>query len=80
MKITLYKSAICPRCILAQMTLNSIAKTRTDLEIETVDVLTNFKRYQEDQIGMFPAIKYQDKILQGVLLTPSSIKNFILDL
>jgi hypothetical protein len=62
------------------MTLNSIAKTRTDLEIETVDVLTNFKRYQEDQIGMFPAIKYQDKILQGVLLTPSSIKNFILDL
>ena len=77
MKIKFYKSAICPRCLVAQMALKKIVEKDSSIEIEMIDVVSNFKRYQADKIGMFPAIVVEDKILQGLLLTPSKIEEFI---
>ena len=47
MKITLYKSSLCPRCHFTRKTLEELTAERDDITIELVDVLV-----EKLQVGM----------------------------
>ncbi|PID77278.1 MAG: hypothetical protein CSB24_02260 [Deltaproteobacteria bacterium] len=78
MKITLYYSPFCPRCLLAKKYLHQLkADGFPELEIEEVDILPNFKRARQDEIKMIPAIKSGKNRLSGVFLTRKKIAAFL---
>lgn len=79
MKITLYKSALCPRCYFARKALNELLANRNDIELETVDVITAPGRTLRDGITLIPAITAGDKTLSGVYLTKHKIATFLND-
>ena len=48
-----------------------------DLKITKIDVVTNPLQTWENGIRMFPALKYEDKVLSGVFLSGKEIRKFI---
>lgn len=79
MKITLYKSALCPRCHFARKSLNELLADRDDIELEIIDILTSPARTLRDGVKLIPAIKAGDKKLSGVYLNKNDIAIFLED-
>ncbi len=77
MKITVYKSSLCPRCYAAGKALQQLTADRSDIDLEYVDILTAPRRLLHDGIRMIPALKAGDRILSGVYLTKKSIAEFL---
>ena len=77
MRITLYKSSLCPRCYMARKTLFELTENRPEIEIETVDILTSPMRCLRDGVRMIPALKIDDRLLSGVYLTRTAIISFL---
>ena len=48
-----------------------------DIELETIEISTNFSRAWQTGIRMFPALKIGDDTLAGVLLSAEKILAFI---
>jgi len=77
MKITLYRSNLCPRCFLARRYLLEIIKDNPDIEIEEVDILGSPQRCMQDKIRMVPALVIDRDKLSGIFLSKKAIKAFI---
>ena len=75
--ITLYRSAICPRCHMARKHLIGLQKQYGEFFIEEVDIMVNPLRTWQDGIRMIPALKIDDKILSGLYLGREAIEKFI---
>jgi len=48
-----------------------------DLEVEKIDILTNFRRTINEGIRMIPALKSRDRILSGIILNEKEIEEFL---
>lgn len=80
MKITLYKSSLCPRCHLARKSLEQLLATYPDVELECVDILLSPRRALRDGIRMIPAIKAGERLLSGVYLDRMAIAAFLAEI
>ncbi len=56
MKITYYKSLLCPRCIPTNRLVARLRREHPEIEIEEVEVLTNLSRAMADGIHMLPTL------------------------
>lgn len=77
MRITFYRSKICPRCLLAGRELKKLAKKFDNLEITEIEVAANPLKTWQDGIKMIPALKSGDKILAGIFLSRRNIQKFL---
>ena len=77
MKITLYRSNLCPRCYLARKYLREVVGDDSDVQIEEVDILGSPQRCLHDGIRMVPALVVDRNKLSGVFLSKKTIEAFI---
>ena len=77
MKIELYRTILCPRCLYVAATLKKIAAASPRIELEIIEVVTNLSRTHQAGIKTVPAIKIGDDVLTGIILTPRMIRCFI---
>ncbi len=55
-KVTYFKSALCPRCRATDRRLSELQTVQPEVEIETIEILTDPARVLRDGIWMIPAI------------------------
>lgn len=77
MKIFFYKSALCPRCMLAGRTLSNLKIKFPGMEIEELDVTVHPLRAWQDGIRLIPAIRSGNKIISGLFLGSREIREFL---
>lgn len=77
MKIELYRTVLCPRCLLVSHALKKIMAHSPHIELETIEVATNLTRTRQAGIKTVPAIKIGSDVLTGLILTPQKIHRFI---
>lgn len=77
MKIELYRTILCPRCLFVSRVLKKIVADSPHLELETIEVATNLTRARQAGIKTVPAIRIGNDLLTGLILTPRMIKRFI---
>lgn len=77
MKIQIFRTALCPRCLMASRALKKIAASNPDLEIETIEVATNLTRTRQAGIKALPTIVMADKTLSSLILSEKTIRRFI---
>ena len=77
MKIELYRTILCPRCLYVSRTLKKIVAGSPNLELESIEVATNLTRSRQAGIKTVPTIKIGNDVLTGFLLTPQRIRRFI---
>ncbi|HIJ91530.1 MAG: thioredoxin family protein [Desulfobulbaceae bacterium] len=77
MKIELYRTILCPRCLLVSRALQKIVAHSPHLELETIEVATNLMRTRKAGIKTVPTIKIGNDVLTGLILTPRMIHRFI---
>ena len=63
--------------MLVDRELTKLQEEDSDLKITRIDVVTNPLQTWKNGIRMFPALKYGDKVLSGVLLGGEEIRKFI---
>lgn len=78
--IKFYHSIICPRCALARRELKRLKEEFPDVEIDSVEVLSNWGKMKEDGVKQFPALVHADKSLSGFILTRAAIRSFLADI
>ena len=77
MKITLYRSNLCPRCYLARKYLREIVGDDPDIQIEEVDILGSPQRCLQNGIRMVPALVVGEDKLSSIFLNKKTIASFI---
>lgn len=77
MKITLYRSNLCPRCFLARKYLFEIVGDDPDVHIEEVDILGSPQRCLKDGIRMVPTLMVDGDKLSGIFLSKKAVQSFI---
>lgn len=77
MKIELYRTLLCPRCLLVSRALNKIAENFPQIELEVIEVATHLVQTHQAGIRTVPAIKIGNDVLTGLILTPQKIRRFI---
>lgn len=61
MKITYYKSRICPRCIPTNRLIARLRREHPEIEIEEIEVLTHPARALQDGVMMLPTLIVDEK-------------------
>ena len=77
MKIELYRTILCPRCLLVSRTLKKIVASSPLLELETIEVATHLTRTRLAGVTTVPTIRIGNDTLTGLILTPRMIRCFI---
>jgi glutaredoxin-related protein len=77
MQITFFKSRFCPRCAIARHYLYKLAENDPTLDIHEIDVLLHPLQTFQQKIRMIPAIKKEQRILSGLILTQQQIDAFL---
>ncbi len=55
-KVTYFKSALCPRCRTTDRRLSELRAIQPEVEIGTIEILTNLARVLHDDIRTIPTI------------------------
>ena len=63
--------------MLVDRELTKLQEEDSDLKITKIEIVTNPLQTWKNGIRMFPALKYGEKILSGVLLSGKEIRKFI---
>ncbi len=66
MKITYYKSAVCPRCIPTSRFLKKLKSEHPEVEIEEIEVLTHMGKARKAGIMSIPVIEMSGRRYHGV--------------
>jgi hypothetical protein len=74
--VTFYHSAICPRCRLASLALNSVLGDYPHIALERVEYLANLRSAREAGVRTIPTLSSEGRNLSGFLLTKSNIRRF----
>ncbi|OGQ87535.1 MAG: hypothetical protein A2512_04605 [Deltaproteobacteria bacterium RIFOXYD12_FULL_56_24] len=77
MKIELFRTILCPRCLFVSRILKKIVADSPHLELETIEVATNLTQTRQAGIKTVPAIRIGNDVLTGIILTPRMIRRFI---
>jgi len=76
MKIIFYRSAVCPRCLLAARELKKLQE-EYDFMVSEVEVTTNPLKTWKAGIRMIPALECNGEVLAGLYLGSAKIRRFI---
>ncbi len=76
MRITFYRSAICPRCMLVAGELKKLEK-EFNLEVTEVELTKNPLKTWKAGIRMIPALECNGEILTGLYLSAKQLRSFI---
>ncbi len=57
--------------------LTKLEKEFPQLSIERVDIVTNATRALKEGVRMIPDLRFKDKNLTGVFLSPAKIREFV---
>jgi glutaredoxin len=77
MKIELYRTIFCPRCLYVSRALKKIVADSPQIELETIEVATNLTRTRQAGVTTVPTIRIGNHTLTGLILTPRLIRSFI---
>ncbi len=77
LKITFYRSKLCPRCFLAGKYLRAAIREDSTIDVEEVDILSSPVRFMETGIRMIPALVIGKETLSSIYLNRKSIEAFI---
>lgn len=77
MKVQVYMTAICPRCMYLSKILKEINRTHPELEIEYIDLLTDFSRFTNAGIKVFPAIVIGDDMRSWLVPKRKEVIEFV---
>lgn len=77
MKVTLYRTALCPRCKKAQRILHHLIPEYPSLELNIIEVATRPIESFRAGVRMIPAIQCGDEILSGFALDEKQIHDFL---
>jgi predicted DsbA family dithiol-disulfide isomerase len=77
MKIELYRTVLCPRCLYVSRVLQKIAAEQPGIAIEAIEVATNLERARAAGIRTVPTLKIGGDRLSGLFLTPTAIRRFV---
>jgi len=61
----------------AGLSLKQLLPDFPDIEVNKVEVLTDFGRFRKEGIRLFPALVSGDKELSGMFLTKKQIRRFL---
>jgi len=79
MKVELYRTILCPRCLYVGRVLKNLAAHQPRIELELIEVTTNPERTRTAGIRTVPTLKIGNDLLSGLILTPGKIQLFIED-
>lgn len=57
--------------------LKKLKKEHPKIEVEPIEVTSDFKQAWKDGIRMFPALKIGKDVLSGLILTPGTVREFV---
>jgi glutaredoxin len=77
MMITLYRTALCPRCKKTEQTLHRLRSEYPDLKLDIVEIAARPIESFRAGVRMVPALKCGDEILSGVFLDETRIRDFL---
>ncbi|MGM0415813.1 MAG: glutaredoxin family protein [Thermodesulfobacteriota bacterium] len=77
MTITLYRTALCPRCKKTERILQRLMPEYPDLDLKIIEITTRPLESFRAGVRMIPAIKYRSEILSGIVLDESRIRDFL---
>ena len=77
MLISFYHISLCPRCARARRHLQELLGNDYATSVAEINILHHPVKTLENGVKMVPAISYGDDLLSGVLLSSSSIKQFL---
>lgn len=77
MTITIYRTALCPRCKKAQTILQHIVSQEPNLDMNIVEVMAQPIKTFRAGVRMIPAIQCENEILSGIVLDEARIKKFL---
>jgi glutaredoxin len=75
--ITLYRTALCPRCKKAEQTLQRLRPEYPDLKLDIVEIAVRPIESFRAGVRMIPALKCGDEILSAVFLDETRIRDFL---
>lgn len=75
--VTFYHSAICPRCRLASLALDSVLQDYPHIALERVEYLTSARAARAVGVRSIPTLRGRDRTLSGFLLSRSAIRRFL---
>lgn len=77
MTITLYRTALCPRCKKAERILQRLLSEYPKLDMNIIEVSMRPIESFRAGVRMIPAIQCEDEILSGIVLDETQIRNFL---
>lgn len=77
MNVTLYRTALCPRCRNAERILRRVMLEYPDPELGIIDVAAHPIESFRAGVRMIPALKCGDEILSAVFLDETRIRTFL---
>lgn len=77
MTITLYRTALCPRCKKTERILQRLMPEYPDLDLKIIEVATRPIESFRAGVRMIPAIHYGSETLSGIVLNESRIRDFL---
>ncbi len=77
MKITFYRSAICPRCMLVAGELRKL-RDEHNFDVTEVELTTSPLKTWKAGIRMIPALECNGEIISGINLSPDKIRQEVI--
>jgi glutaredoxin len=77
MTITLYRTALCPRCKKAERNLHRLLPEYPRLNLSVVEVASRPIESFRAGVRMIPAIQGGEEILSGLVLNETRIRDFL---
>ena len=77
MKLTFYNSKLCPRCARVRKHLKHFLGPSLDDYCVDIDVAKHPVQTWRDGIRMIPALKFQESVLSGVMLSQEQVRGFL---
>lgn len=77
MKVELYRTVLCPRCLYVTHALNKMHREFPELDIEVIEISKNLNRLRAAGVRTVPTLVIGKDKLSGLLLTPQKIRKFL---
>lgn len=77
MTLTLYRTALCPRCKKAQRILQDLLPQYPSFDLNIVEVATQPIKSFRAGVRMIPALQCEGEILSGIILDEKRICDFL---
>lgn len=77
MKVELYRTVLCPRCLYVTHALNKMRREFPELDIEVIEISKNLNRLRAAGVRTVPTLVIGKDKLSGLLLTPQKIRKFL---